>query len=193
MAEDLLTFMHENWIHEAHIVGHSMGGKVAMKFALNNPDMVRKLVVVDIAPKVYEGNHETVLNALKGLDLDSLESRSEAETYFRKCLEEESTVQFLLKNLTREKDGNYRWKMNLPVITDHYQEILGFKTSNEQFEGETLFIRGEKSDYIIPEEFSSFLKLFPGAELKTISNAGHWVHAENSSDFLLVISEYLNK
>lgn len=191
MADDILTFMHDNWIHEAHVIGHSMGGKVAMKLALKNPDMVRKLVIVDIAPKTYEGNHEAVLNALKGLELEKLNSRSEAEDYFRKCLEEESTVQFLLKNLTREKDGTYRWKMNLPVIIEHYPEILGFESDEDPFDSDTLFIRGDKSDYIIPEEFPKFLKLFPRAELKTISNAGHWVHAENPVEFINKLTEFL--
>jgi pimeloyl-ACP methyl ester carboxylesterase len=86
MSDDLLRFMNENWIHHAHIVGHSMGGKVAMRFALENPDMIDKLAVVDIAPKTYEGNHESIIDALIGLDLSKLASRTDAEIYFRKLI-----------------------------------------------------------------------------------------------------------
>jgi pimeloyl-ACP methyl ester carboxylesterase len=191
MSEDLLRFMEENWLHRAHIVGHSMGGKVAMKFAMENEDMVDKLVIVDIAPKTYEGNHESIIDALIGLDLSSINMRSDAEAYLRHRIEEESTIQFLLKNLSREKDAGYRWKMNLPVIVKHYREILAHDESHAQFEGPTLFIRGEKSNYIIPEEFPNFLQNFPNAKLATVAAAGHWVHAENPEGFLQVLSDFL--
>jgi pimeloyl-ACP methyl ester carboxylesterase len=192
MSDDLLRFMNENWIHHAHIVGHSMGGKVAMRFALENPDMIDKLVVVDIAPKTYEGNHESIIDALIGLDLSKLTSRTDAEIYFRKLINEESTIQFLLKNLSREKDGNYRWKMNLPVIVSKYQEILGHEHTDEQFDGPTLFIRGQNSDYINPDEFNDYKHNFPDAKLITISNAGHWVHAESPDAFLKELLNFLN-
>jgi pimeloyl-ACP methyl ester carboxylesterase len=191
MSDDLLIFMDENWLHHAHIVGHSMGGKVAMKFALENQDMVDKLVIVDIAPKTYEGNHESIIKALTGLDLSSITSRTEAELYLRRHIEEESTIQFLLKNLSREKDAGYRWKMNLPVIVSYYREILGHDESNDTFGGPTLFIRGEKSNYINPSEFPGFLQNFPNAKLETVANAGHWVHAENPEGFLKILSAFL--
>jgi pimeloyl-ACP methyl ester carboxylesterase len=193
MSEDLLKFMNDNWIHHAHIVGHSMGGKVAIRFALENPDMVDSLVVVDIAPKTYEGNHETIIDALCGLDLTSIESRTEAEAYFRKHIGEESTIQFLLKNLSREKDGDYRWKMNLPVIVSKYKEILSHEPSDNFYEGPTLFIRGENSNYIIPSEFEAYKHNFPNAKLVTVPKAGHWVHAENPEAFLSELTNFLKK
>lgn len=191
MADDLYQFMNENWLHHAHIMGHSMGGKVAMRFALENPDMVDKLIIVDIAPKTYEGNHEGVIDALTALELDNLSNRNEAEFYLRRHINEESTVQFLLKNLSRDKAGGYRWKMNLSVITNHYREILSHDESNDIFTGPTLFVRGEKSNYIIPEEFPKFKQNFPNATLDTVPNAGHWVHAENPSKFLEIVSTFL--
>jgi esterase len=191
MSEDLLKFMNDNWIHHAHIIGHSMGGKVAMRFALENRDMVDKLVVVDIAPKTYEGNHETIIETLNSLDLSKIESRTDAESYFRKHIAEESTIQFLLKNLSREKDGSYRWKMNLPVIIAKYHEILSHEPTNEIFDGPTLFIRGELSNYIIPSEFEAFKYNFPNAKLVTVPKAGHWVHAENPEVFVEELMNFL--
>jgi esterase len=152
---------------------------------------VDKLIIVDIAPKTYEGNHEGIIDALTGLELDNLSNRNEAEFYLRRHINEESTVQFLLKNLSREKEGGYRWKMNLPVITDHYREILSHDESNDIFTGPTLFVRGDKSNYIIPEEFPKFKQNFPNATLDTVPNAGHWVHAENPSKFLEIVSTFL--
>lgn len=191
MSDDLLKFMNDNWIHHAHIIGHSMGGKVAMRFALENPDLVDSLVVVDIAPKTYAGNHESIIDALCNLDLTTIENRTGAESYFRQHIKEESTIQFLLKNLSREKDGSYRWKMNLPVIVSKYQEILSHESSNEHFEGPTLFIKGEHSNYIIPSEFELYKHNFSSAKLVTVSKSGHWVHAENPEEFILVLLKFL--
>ena len=190
MSEDLFKFMNDNWIHHAHIIGHSMGGKVAMRFALENQDMTDSLVVVDIAPKTYEGNHETIIDALTGLDLGSIHSRTEAEEYLRKHIEEESTIQFLLKNLSREKEGGYRWKMNLPVIVSKYAEILSHQESKEAYDGPTLFIRGEKSNYINPNEFEQYLHNFPNAKLVSIAHAGHWVHADAPEEFTNSVLEF---
>ena len=191
MADDLLEFMQNNWLHHAYIIGHSMGGKVAMKFALDNPDMVDKLIVVDIAPKAYKGNHEPIIDALMGLDLSKINSRTEAEAYLRTKIDEESTVQFILKNLSREKDGSYNWKMNLPVIVEHYREILGHKETDEQYEGPTLFVKGEQSSYILTEEFPDYLHNFPNAKLSVVPNAGHWVHAENPEEFSRQVFDFL--
>lgn len=193
MVEDLHKFMEDNWLHHAHLIGHSMGGKVVMQFALEYPDMVDKLVVVDIAPKNYEGNHGEIIDALMAMPLAEIKNRAEAEAFLRTRIEGESTIQFLLKNLSREKEGGYRWKMNLPVIVKHYREILGNKESAEEFEGTTLFIKGEKSDYIDLSEFPSFKKNFVHAELAIVEDAGHWVHAEQPERFLAVLNNFLEK
>ena len=119
LADDLAEFMQDHWIYEARIVGHSMGGKVAMEFALNHPDSVKKLVVIDIAPKDYRSGHDDIFDALIDIDLSTLTDRKEAETYLMNVLNNEvETVQFLLKNLSRQTEsegGGYEWKMNLPV------------------------------------------------------------------------------
>ncbi len=194
MAEDLHDFMDGQGIRTATILGHSMGGKVAMYFAQEYYAMVEKLVIVDIAPKTYKGNHDTILKALLDFPLGQIESRQEAENFLRSRINEESTVQFLLKNLSREKEGGYRWKMNLEVIVKHYQEILGYTLGEDiLYEGPTLFVRGETSNYIELDEFPLYKRLFPTAELVNIAGAGHWVHAEQPAAFLQAIEAFLNK
>lgn len=193
MAEDLRVFMESHWMFKAHIMGHSMGGKTAMQFALDHPDMVDKLIVVDIAPKRYQGGHEKILEALLALDLEQVNERSDAEDFLRNRLpnEEDSTILFLMKNLSRKKEGGFEWKMNFQAINHHYQDILGSLKSDHPYEGETLFIRGEKSPYIKDEDWQNTLELFHNAQLKTITDAGHWVHAEQPEQLLATVRAFL--
>jgi len=179
MADDLRQFMQENWIHRAHVLGHSMGGKTAMEFALRNPDMTDKLVVVDIAPKKYPPGHDLIFKALRGLDPASFSDRQEAEDALAKDIDDPGIRLFLLKNLAREKKGGFRWKMNLEGIYQNYDQILAEPTTSDPFHGEALFIRGGKSGYIDPDDESLIQQWFPEARLETMEKAGHWVHAED--------------
>ncbi len=192
MAEDLQEFMEKQWIHKAIILGHSMGGKTAMQFALDFPEMVEKLIVVDIGPFSNNGGHELIFEALRALDLEKIKTRKDADDILKIKISDFGVRQFLLKNLSRSKEGDYYWKMNLPVIHDHYDEILAKVDVVHPFEGETLFIRGGKSNYIGVEEFPSFKKSFPNAQLQTIANAGHWVHAEQPEQLLETVLSFLN-
>lgn len=191
MAEDLHAFMEANWVYETHLLGHSMGGKTAMQFALTYPDMVDKLVIVDIAPKSYSGGHETIVEALNSLNLSDLEGRSQADAFLSENIDDFGVRQFLLKNLTRNKAGGYRWKMNLPILTNDYEEILQNIDGTETFDGPSLFIRGEKSDYIGAEELPLLQSYFPAAQLSTIKGAGHWVHAEQPDALFTVVADFL--
>lgn len=191
MAEDLKCFMEENWIYKAHLIGHSMGGKTVMQFALEYPDMVDKLVVVDIAPKKYTGGHQTIFDALFSLDLDTLEGRSDAETQLGKKIAEAGVRQFLLKNLSRKKEGGYAWKMNLSAIFEHYEDILD-TIEGESADMETLFIKGGKSKYIQDEDRDTITDLFPNSTIQTVDNAGHWVHAEQPEILMDMVLEFLN-
>lgn len=193
MSEDIYNFMQEHWIHKAVIIGHSMGGKVAMNFALDHEDMVEKLIVVDIAPIQYKGNHEEILDSLSALPIQQIESREEAQFFLRNRIKEESTIQFILKNLTRNTDGRYIWKMNLPVIQAHYQEILSHQPTHSKYEGPTLFIKGANSGYIETDKIENQVKdNFTHVKLSVIPNAGHWVHAENPELFCQVVKEFIN-
>ena len=191
MAEDLRDFMESNWIFKAHIVGHSMGGKTAMQFAFDYPEMVDKLVVVDIAPKAYPGGHETIFRAMMNLELQSLENRQQAEKALRGGIPEVAVRQFLLKNLTRERSGGYRWKMNLPALYAAYPGILGEIEATTPVEKETLFVRGELSDYVQEKDEGLIQALFPKATIRTIQGAGHWVHAEAPGPFLELVKDFL--
>ena len=191
MAEDLKHFMEEHWIHKAFVVGHSMGGKTAMQFAVDYPDMVDKLIVVDIGPFSKRGGHGLIFDALLSMNLDEIKSRKDADEVLNKKIPEFGVRQFLLKNLSRNKTGDFTWKMNLPVLHKEYAEILADVDVNDPFEGETLFIRGAQSNYIEEKEFSKFKNFFPNAQLKTIEKAGHWVHADQPDELLQSVKFFL--
>ena len=191
MAEDLQIFMESNWIHSARIIGHSMGGKTAMQFALDYPDMVEKLVIVDIANQSYQGGHEIIFEALLNLDLEKIKDRKEADAILSEKIEEYGVRQFLLKNLTRSKSGGYQWKMNLPVIHENYQAILNKIESEDVFEEATLFVRGGLSKYITNENFTFTQQFFPNSKLISIENVGHWVHAEAPKQLLEQLNMFL--
>ena len=191
LADDLRGFMQNQWIHRAHIMGHSMGGKTAMEFALQNPDMTDKLIVVDIAPKTYPPGHELILKALNELDPTKLHNRKEAEDRLTKYIDDPGVRMFLLKNLTREKSGGFRWKMNLEAITRNYLHILEEPSPAEPFLGESLFIRGGKSNYVHDRDDDKIKGLFPYSKVETIDQAGHWVHAEAPNQLFDLVSLFL--
>jgi len=190
MVEDVHYFINHFGLSEVSLIGHSMGGKIAMSFALKYPHLVSHLIVVDIAPKVYEPGHEDILLALSKVNPKELKSRQEAVDIIAAYIKDPSVVQFLLKNLDRLGDGTFGWKMNLPVLIDKYKEMLAFP-SNGLFDGPTLFLKGAKSDYILPSDEDNIFSLFPNANIVSIKNSGHWVHAENPVDFIAETSNFL--
>ncbi|MEO1261504.1 MAG: alpha/beta fold hydrolase [Bacteroidota bacterium] len=191
MAEDLRHFMENNWIYHAHIIGHSMGGKTAMQFALEHPDMVDRLVVVDISPKAYPGSHHHIYDALLSLDLKHLEGRQQADEHLAKTIDDPGVRLFLMKNLTRDKKGGYRFKMNLPVLHRHYPDILAGIESDHSFDGPTLFIRGGQSKHMQDDDDILINELFPEAVIATIKDAGHWVHADRPDELLALIKNFI--
>lgn len=192
LAEDVCTFMAEQGLPSANLLGHSMGGKVAMEFSLQYPEMTDKLIVVDIAPKQYTGGHEHIFQALMALDLSAIDERGEAEAALGRFIEEKGTLQFLLKNLSRNKDGHFEWKMNLPVLYRYYQEIMGPPVARGYFPGDTLFVRGGRSDYILDSDWPHMHACFPNAKLLTIPGAGHWVHADAPEALFVAVEAFLN-
>ncbi len=192
MAEDLKNFMESNWIYEARIIGHSMGGKTAMQFALNYPDMVEKLVVVDIGPNENPAGHQTIFEALFSLDLERTESRKEAEQQLGKLIDDIAVRQFLLKNLSRDKEtGHYKWKMNLSAIHENYANILAAVKGDDVCDRDALFVKGGKSDYLEDSDLQDIQALFPAAKMQTIAESGHWVHAEAPVQFLALLRKFL--
>jgi esterase len=184
MAADLLEFYDNHQISQANVMGHSMGGKTAMQFALTYPDKVSKLIVADISPRAYpETGHHMEMEALQSLDLGSITRRADADEALAKQIPLESTRQFLLKNLSREGE-RFVLKLNLEAISKNYDKIsVKIDAGNHLFDKETLFICGAESDYIIENDKPGILKLFPKARFVSIPGAGHWVHAESPEKF----------
>ena len=194
LADDLQQFMETNWIYEAHVIGHSMGGKTAMQFALSYPDMVSKLVVVDMAPKTYQAGHQAIFDALLSVNLSSINNRKEVAEQLGKKIRDTSTLQFLLKNLTREKEGTYTWKMNLKVLYQEYDRILeNIVMEDHAFEKPSLFVRGGQSNYVSDADQSTIQSFFPSAAFASIPNANHWVHATAPEAFLKLVRLFLNR
>ncbi|HHM20662.1 MAG TPA: alpha/beta fold hydrolase [Bacteroidetes bacterium] len=192
MAEDLLRFMENHWIYKSHIMGHSMGGKTAMQFALDYPDRVDHLVVVDIAPKAYPPAHRQIINALRALDFSEIKNRLEADRQLAKTIDNPAIRMFLLKNLTRDKNGTYRLKMNLPVLDKYYDEITRAIRADHPFRGPALFLRGQHSPYIQDEDIPDIKSLFPNAVIETVTGAGHWIHADAPDEFLKKVKRFLH-
>jgi pimeloyl-ACP methyl ester carboxylesterase len=190
MAQDIREFMEAHWVFHAALVGHSMGGKVAMQLALDNPDMVERLVVVDMEPGQATDNHRDIFKALLELDFSKIKTRQEADEFLVNRIPDPGTRQFLLKNITREEDGSFLWKMNLPVLWKYYPYILA-PVSGTPFDKPTLFIRGSRSDYIRDEDIPGIMQLFPEAKIITIEGAGHWVHADQPAALLAVLKDFL--
>lgn len=191
MADDLANFIEEHGLEKPHILGHSMGGKTSMNFAVQHPDGLGKLIVVDIAPKTYPVHHQQIIDGLYSLDFSQVASRKMADETLQKSISDFGTRQFLLKNLERNNDGSYRWRMNLDAISEHIEEIGFGLDSSEIYEGDTLFIRGTRSNYIADEDTPVLNHHFPNNRLHSVENVGHWVHAEAPKELLEVSLGFL--
>lgn len=191
MAEDVFNFMHEHALRSAHILGHSMGGKTAMQFALTYPDLVEKLIVVDVAPRRYESAHDHILDAMCSLKLNKLATRREADVELTKHLPDYAVRQFVLKNLTRDEAGRLKWKVNLSIIKRHYPEIAGDISVNGKFDKPVLFVKGGASSYIRFDDVPRIQQLFPRSSILTIRGAGHWVHADRPEEFANAVLTFL--
>jgi esterase len=191
MAADVVELMDDLGIEQAHILGHSMGGKAAMQLALNAPERINKLIVVDIAPVQYRPHHDDVFAGLFSIQLDQLKSRGDADQQLAQHVSEPAVRAFLLKNLYRNEEKQFAWRMNLDVLHQRYADI-GAPPVGVPFTGNTLFIKGENSNYLLPEYREQVLGLFSLATYKVIQGAGHWPHAEKPAIFSKLVLDYLN-
>lgn len=192
MAGDVAETLQRLNVKDVTLVGHSMGGKAAMTLALNRPDLVKRLVVVDIAPAPSPGDFDGYVAALKALALDGLSSRMDADRALTPSVPDPGIRAFLLQNL-ENRDGAFRWRANLEALAQGMPEILGFPTfpHGHSYKGPTLFIGGAASDYITSAHHGEIKRLFPAAEIDAIAGAGHWVHAENPAAFLTRLETFL--
>ncbi|MFP4094854.1 MAG: alpha/beta fold hydrolase [Cyclobacteriaceae bacterium] len=192
MAEDLHEFIREHQLKNPIVLGHSMGGKVAMFYALKYPEEFEKIIVVDIAPRSYPVHHQTILKALNAVKVNEIESRKEAEEQMKPYIKDFGVRQFLLKNLTRTDDNKgFTWKLNLSAISNNIERIGEGVNKNKKLEKPVLFVRGAKSDYIRKDDEALIQEIFPLARLVTIENAGHWVHAEQPEDLYREVMSFL--
>ncbi len=190
MVSDVENFVDQHKLVDPVIIGHSMGGKVAMNFALAHPDKLSKLVVVDIAPKPYNMENYVVLQGLNAVPIDEVKTRQEADEALAAYVDEEDTRQFLLKNLQRKPEGGFHWKLNLPAISANILN-MGLPLQYEgTFEEPALFVRGGRSRYIRDHDFERIRKIFPAAEFETL-DAGHWVPAERPAEFVEVVKKFI--
>ncbi|MCB9189835.1 MAG: alpha/beta fold hydrolase [Flavobacteriales bacterium] len=190
MALDLIELIEDLKLSHVNVIGHSMGGKTVMRAAQIRPDLFEKIVVVDIGPKGYPMHHDTILEGLHAIDFDKVKSRGQANKVISAYIEDEGVKQFLLKNLYWKEKGVLDWRINLPVITNNMDKIIAQLPSDE-VNTPTLFIRGEKSNYIIEDDYTDIFMQFPNSDIETIYNAGHWIHAENPFDFYNLVMDFL--
>jgi esterase len=191
MAADLMEFITDHNLHNPVIIGHSMGGKTVMQFGLNYPEIAQKIIVVDIAPKFYPVHHTSILSGLNSVDLTSIQSRNDANDHLKRFEENEGVRQFLLKNLYRNAEGAFAWRINLPIITKNIDVVGHELFIKNACETETYFIKGANSHYIQPEDERLIAEIFPNFEVIEIPNAGHWVQADQPETFIQVLKEIL--
>ncbi|MFO7842476.1 MAG: alpha/beta fold hydrolase [Bacteroidales bacterium] len=204
LKEDLREFMDKQSIEKAIILGHSMGGKTAMFFAVDYPEKVNSLIVVDISPKSYIDtkstqllSHSTIINAMYNVDFNHVNNRSDIDKMLSSSIPSKRVRQFLLKNVSRTKDNQFKWSLNLESISNELTNIMDGLDTDKFKKGKgvsgfpVLFIKGDQSDYIDSSDKTAIEIIFPFAEIETIPNAGHWLHAEQPGIFLNTIQKFL--
>jgi len=192
LAKDIFDYCQIHKLKNIILLGHSMGGKAAMLAAGKYPDLIEKLIVVDISPKYYAPHHQQIMEGLTALEKQNLTSRGEAEEFLSKFVEDLGTRMFLLKNLYWETKEKLSLRPNLKVLKETIEEVGAELPAGFKFVKPTLFIKGGKSNYITKEDEPLIARHFPNAEIQVIPNAGHWVHAEKTKDFYDNVQRFLN-
>ncbi|GAA4827528.1 alpha/beta fold hydrolase [Algivirga pacifica] len=177
-VEDLYQFIDYHNIENPTLLGHSMGGKVAMQFAAQHPELLKQLIVVDIAPRAYPVHHQTILEGMNAIPVASLKGRNEADKILSEYIPEMGIRMFLLKNLQRNPEGGFSWKINLPVITKKIAEVGKALDHQGTIDIPSLFIGGKNSNYIQSDDEAMIRDIFTDVRIEMIDQAGHWVHAE---------------
>ncbi len=191
LSDDIHEFLHARKLDSAVLIGHSMGGKAAMMFASEYPQMVHKLIIVDICQKAYPLRHYEMIREMKAIDFDRLKHREEVALHLSKKIKSERVRLVLMKNLYHVDHERLGWRINVDALERNIDDILAKLPENTTYEGETLFIRGENSDYIELSDFANIKKAFPGSVITTIPNATHWLHAEQPDLFLARVLDFL--
>lgn len=193
MADDVNDLVIHEGMQSVFLLGHSMGGKTAMQFALTYPEKVDRLIVVDIAPKSYPPKHDQIFEALFALRLERYKTRAELDSALSQHIRDYAVRQLLLKNVLRDDAGNFKWRIDVGTIYKNYDRVNAAIDGSRKFTKPALFIRGAKSSYILDEDKPQIESIFPSAEFVPIEDAGHWVHAEAPQKFAGVVMEFLDR
>ncbi|AWA28909.1 alpha/beta hydrolase [Flavobacterium magnum] len=193
MVQDVAEYVRFNQLAMVDIIGHSMGGKIAMFYATQNPDSVRRLVVADIAPRYYAPHHQDIMKALNAVDFSLKPSRQQVDDILSGYIRDFGTRQFLMKSLYWEEPGQLGFRFNLKAFNDSIDNIGEALPANAIFTKPTLFLKGEKSQYICPDDEPEIRHHFPDFDIVTIRGAGHWLHAENPADFFEATINFLKR
>lgn len=193
LVEDLLNYLNHHQLEKVSILGHSMGGKTAMLFAVEHPERIKKLIVADIAPKFYPPHHQYILDALNDVDFKKVSSRTEIDEILRRHIPENGIRQFLLKNVYRVSKNELAYRFNLEVLEENIDEIGVALPPRTFYEGPVLFLKGALSGYITDQDTNLIESHFPDSQIVTIERASHWLHAENPIDFYDNVAEFLKK
>ena len=195
MADDVLELINDNHLGKVMLIGHSMGGKVAMQLALNHGDKIDRLMVIDISPEKYPLRHsqQHVVEAMQRVTFTGITSRKGIEDQLVYSIPDFRTRQLVMKNLFRTGDNSFAWRLNLDAIHHNMDKLFDSVESDSTFGKPVLFIRGGQSDYINNNAWEKILKLFPAAMLETIPQAGHWIHADAPGELLIIMNDFLNR
>jgi pimeloyl-ACP methyl ester carboxylesterase len=191
MVQDVLEYCAHYGLQTISVLGHSMGGKLAMLLATQHPDLVRQLIVADIGPKYYALHHQEILTGLNAIDFSTQPQRNEVDAQLQAYIPDFGTRQFLLKNLYWQTPGQLAFRFNLPVLTAQIEQVGVALLASAHFDSPTLFVRGGNSKYILEADWAEIVRHFPQAQLQTIPQVGHWLHAENPAQFYFITSKFL--
>jgi pimeloyl-ACP methyl ester carboxylesterase len=193
MVNDIRELVNDEKLDKVNLLGHSLGGKVAMQFAAMYSEKIKKLIVVDMAPKSYSEKLFDFVEKLLQINLAEIKSRKEVEIELRKIIKDEATVQLLLKNIQWNEEQHLSWKFNLKTIVENWYKVGTTFGIKENILVPALFIRGEKSNYILDSDIPQIKTYFPNSTIKTIAGAGHWVHTDKPEDFMQTVREFINE
>ena len=193
MSEDIINYMEYYHLPKAILLGHSLGGKAVMECAVKHPEKVEKLIVVDIAPKAYHPNHQAVIEALKSVDFSQVKERKDVQSIITQYIHEPDVVLFLMKNVYRKENGNLDFRFNLKTLSENYNQLFCKSISPEKYKNKTLFVSGEKSNYILSEDEFYIKQQFPEEQIAVVPNAGHWVQADNPEAFYETVHLFLSR
>jgi pimeloyl-ACP methyl ester carboxylesterase len=192
LVQDLLEYLQQNDLNKVNLLGHSMGGKVAMLFAVNYPNLVHKLIVADISPRFYPPHHQPILAALNAVNFDIHNTRKKVEDVLKIYISDANVLQFLLKNVYWKTKDELAFRFNRESLTENNSEVGEALPSFTHFDHPTLFLSGENSDYITEDDIPLIEAHFDRAIVTTVKNAGHWLHAENPEQFFEEVVSFLS-